>query len=76
MYRPYTVVLDKEEKLAKAKQMLADPNLAKLAGLDDRQQEQFFKLLSKKLGLEYGQYDLAAWALDQRRSAHLRRVTA
>lgn len=75
MYRPYTEHLTKEEKLAKAKEALRDSQ-SLVRGLDDRQQEQFFKLLSKRLGLEYGEFDLAAWALDQKRAAHLRRVTA
>lgn len=75
MYRPYTEHLTKEEKLKKAKEALRD-SAALVAHLDDRGQEQFFKLLSKRLSLEYGEFDLAAWALDEKRAAHLRRVTA
>jgi len=73
MYRPYVEVLTPEEKLAKAKVALKDAE-ALTAHLDDRQKEQFFKLLHKKMGLQYGDMFGAEWALEQKTKAHLRRV--
>jgi hypothetical protein len=60
------VVYTKEEKLAKAKEALHEPE-SLVAHLDDRQKGQFFKLLARKMGMEYGDLGSAEKALELER---------
>lgn len=81
-YRPYIEYLTEEEKLEKARRHLSDPSsLVAIAAkegivLDDRTKERFYKLLHRKMLLQFNQSDDAAQALDKQTAAHLRRVTA
>jgi hypothetical protein len=53
--RNYREILTKEEKLQKAKEALSDP-LALVAHFDDRTKSNFFKLLARKMGLEFNEW--------------------